>query len=41
MRKIRTVVIAILLASAMGACSKCDTLDLLPKFCKTGGQLKP
>jgi hypothetical protein len=36
MQKIWTVVIAILLASAMGACSKCDVPDLLPKFCRTG-----
>jgi hypothetical protein len=36
MQKIRTVVIVFLLASAMGACSKCDVPDLLPKFCRTG-----
>jgi hypothetical protein len=36
MRKIRIITIAILLASAAGACSKCDIPDLLPKFCRTG-----
>ncbi len=36
MQKIWTVVIAILLASATGACSKCDIPDLLPKFCRSG-----
>jgi hypothetical protein len=38
MRKIWTVVIAIVLASAVSACSKCDISDLLPKFCRTAGQ---
>jgi hypothetical protein len=38
MQKIRMVVIAALLASAAGACSKCDVPDLLPKVCRTGGQ---
>ncbi len=35
MQKIWIVVVLILLASAMGACSKCDVPDLLPKFCRT------
>jgi hypothetical protein len=37
MRKIWTVVIAIALGAGMGACSKCDVPDLLPKFCRPGG----
>jgi len=36
MRKVCTVVIALLLGSAMGACSKCEVPDLLPKICKAG-----
>jgi hypothetical protein len=36
MQKIWAVMVVILLASAMGACSKCDVPDLLPKFCRTG-----
>jgi hypothetical protein len=36
MRKIWTVVIAISLGLALGACSKCEIPDLLPKMCKTG-----
>jgi hypothetical protein len=36
MRKISAVVIVLLLASSMGACSKCDIPDLLPKFCRSG-----
>jgi hypothetical protein len=40
MRKISTILIAISLGSAVGACSsipwKCTIPDLLPKFCKTG-----
>jgi hypothetical protein len=36
MRKIVTVLIAISLGSAVGACSKCEIPDLLPKMCKTG-----
>jgi hypothetical protein len=36
MRTIWTVLIALLLGSAMGACSKCEIPDLLPKICKTG-----
>ncbi len=30
------VLIAISLAFGMGACSKCEIPDLLPKLCKTG-----
>jgi hypothetical protein len=36
MRKIWTVVIAVSLGLAMGACSKFEIPDLLPKMCKTG-----
>jgi len=36
MRKIWTVVIVLALGSALGACSKCEFPDLLPKMCKTG-----
>ncbi|HLK80500.1 MAG TPA: hypothetical protein VKT99_03260 [Xanthobacteraceae bacterium] len=36
MRKIWTFLIAIWLGLAMGACSKCEIPDLLPKMCKTG-----
>jgi hypothetical protein len=36
MRKIWPLLIALLLGSAMGACSKCEIPDLLPKICKTG-----
>ncbi len=36
MRKIWTVLIAISLAFAMGACSKCEVPDLLSKMCRTG-----
>jgi hypothetical protein len=36
MQKVWTVVIVVVLASATGACSKCEIPDLLPKFCKTG-----
>ncbi len=36
MRKILTVVIAISFGLALGACSKCDVPDLLPKMCRTG-----
>jgi hypothetical protein len=36
MRKICAVLIAVLLGSAMGGCSKCEVPDLLPKMCKTG-----
>jgi len=36
MRKIVTTLIAIALGLAVGACSKCEIPDLLPKMCKTG-----
>jgi hypothetical protein len=36
MRKIWTVLIAISLGCGLGACSKCDIPDLLPKTCKAG-----
>jgi hypothetical protein len=36
MRKIWMVLIAVLLGSTVGACSKCEIPDLLPKICKTG-----
>jgi hypothetical protein len=36
MRKIWTVLIAVSLGLALGACSKCEIPDLLPKMCKTG-----
>jgi hypothetical protein len=40
MRQIWTILIAISLGSAVGACSstnwKCAIPDLLPKFCRTG-----
>ncbi len=36
MHKILTVVIAVLLASSTGACTKCDIPDLRPKMCRTG-----
>jgi hypothetical protein len=36
MGKIWTVLIAISLGLTMGACSKCEIPDLLPKMCKTG-----
>jgi len=36
MRKIWTVLIAVSLGWAMGACSKCEIPDMLPKMCKTG-----
>jgi len=36
MRKVWTVLIAISLGLATGACSKCEIPDLLPKMCKTG-----
>jgi hypothetical protein len=39
MRNIWTILIAISLGSAVGACSsnwKCDIPDLLPKFCRAG-----
>ena len=36
MRKIWTVLIAVSLGLGLGACSKCEIPDLLPKVCKTG-----
>jgi len=36
MRKVWSVVIALSLGLALGACSKCEIPDLLPKMCKTG-----
>jgi hypothetical protein len=36
MRKVWAVVLAVALGLALGACSKCDIPDLLPKSCKTG-----
>ena len=36
MRKILTVLIAVSLGLAIGACSKCEIPDLLPKMCKSG-----
>jgi hypothetical protein len=36
MGKIWMALIAISLGLAMGACSKCEIPDLLPKMCKTG-----
>jgi len=36
MKKIATLVILIVLVSAVGGCSKCEIPDLVPKFCRTG-----
>ena len=36
MRRIWTVLIAVSLGLGLGACSKCDIPDLLPKTCKAG-----
>ncbi len=36
MRRIWTVLIAVSLGLGLGACSKCDIPDLLPKSCKAG-----
>ena len=36
MRKIWMVLIAVSLGLGLGACSKCDIPDLLPKTCKAG-----
>jgi hypothetical protein len=38
MRNIWTILIAISLGSAIGACTnwKCEIPDLLPKFCRVG-----
>jgi len=36
MRKLWAVLLAVSLGLALGACSKCDIPDMLPKSCKTG-----
>jgi len=36
MRNIWVVLLVVTLGMAVGACSKCDVPDLLPKMCKTG-----
>lgn len=36
MRKVWAMVVLISLGSAVGACSKCDVPDMLPKFCRAG-----
>ena len=36
MRKFWTLLIAVSLGVALGACSKCEIPDLLPQMCKTG-----
>jgi hypothetical protein len=36
MRKLWAVLLAVSLGLALGACSKCDIPDWLPKSCKTG-----
>jgi len=36
MRNLWAVLLAVALGLALGACSKCDVPDLLPKSCKTG-----
>ena len=36
MRKILTVLIALSLASALGACSKCDIAGVGPNMCRSG-----
>jgi hypothetical protein len=36
MRKLWAVLLAISMGLALGACSKCDVPDMLPKSCKTG-----
>jgi hypothetical protein len=36
MRNLWAVLLAVSLGLALGACSKCDVPDLLPKSCKTG-----
>jgi hypothetical protein len=36
MRRVWTVLIAVTLGLGVGACSKCDIPDLLPKTCKAG-----
>jgi len=36
MRKLCTLLIAVALGLGLGACSKCEIPDLIPKMCKTG-----
>jgi hypothetical protein len=36
MRKLCSLLIAVALGLGLGACSKCEVPDLIPKFCKTG-----
>jgi hypothetical protein len=36
MRKLWALLVAVALGLALGACSKCDVPDMLPKSCKTG-----
>lgn len=36
MQKPAILVIMMLLASGLAACSKCEVPDLVPKFCRTG-----
>lgn len=36
MCKLWAVLVAVALGLALGACSKCDVPDMLPKSCKTG-----
>jgi hypothetical protein len=36
MGKLWAVLFAILLGLSLGACSKCDVPDMLPKSCRTG-----
>jgi hypothetical protein len=36
MRKVWIVLMAVALGLALGACSKCEIPDLLPKMCKAG-----
>jgi hypothetical protein len=36
MRNLLAVLLAVSLGLALGACSKCDIPDLLPKSCKGG-----
>lgn len=40
MGKIWTVLVLVSLGWAMGACSKCDVPDLLPKLCRAGPDVK-
>jgi len=36
MRNVLAVLLVLSLGMAVGACSKCDVPDLLPKMCRTG-----